>query len=475
MKMTHNQLVAEYMVSALLGEYFVLTEDRIDDLVTQFNNIRARKVQADNPNLPPEELQKKLQFKSITRSHIEQWMEFDPSRNKKYLPWIVRMVANEQMSLPDQGEQVRDDLMTFERLVAIPDYTGPRDIQQFKSADHLTEIMLAFGDLRSKTQIDKEKKISGVEVVAKDGIYTLLKITKVEALTSWAWKAYSASNPNWGRKPILPTDVRQDDLGDGKWCVRFPRYAASYLQRDPFYMVLKNGGPYVGIVWGRGECQDLDNHGITTAMAEEIYPVLKKGNALPGENAGGRNVKVFDNMKFLHGDVKDGDTVNGPVDLANTKMAQLPSNLTVKGTLDLTNCPIAQLPPGLRVEGTLKISGTKIAELPEDLMVEDVEWSEPLTLSIMKHLFYRMRIPEMEVHYKQYLKDSEANRVKDPTTGKLVYPKDEKGKSTKPVSWPVMKKELVGHFQTDPEIDKNVKTLYRYVQPRTPAAAAPEE
>lgn len=473
MKMTHEQLVAEYMVEALIGEYFVLTEDRLDDLVKLFNNIQLKAFKEQYPNVTPEELANHPTVKPVDRRFIEQWLEFDPSQNKKYFPWIVAQAAKGLLRLPDQGERLRDDLMTFERLVTIPAYTGPRDIQQFKSHDHLNEVMKQFGDLKSKTQVDKEKKMSGVEVVAKDGVYTLLKITKPEALTAWAWKAYSADNPNWGRKPILQTDVRQDDLGDGKWCVRFPRYAISYLSRDPFYMVLKNGGPYVGIVWGKGECQTLDNTGISTSMAEEIYPVLQKGNALPGEGEGGRNAKVFDNLKFLHGDVKDGDTVTGPVDLANTKLTQIPSNLTVRGTLDLTNCPMAALPPGLRVEGTLKISGTQIKELPEDLHVEDMEWSEPLDWSHMKSMFYRMRLPEMETHYKQYLKDSAANMVKDPKTGKMVYPKDPKtGKSTKPLSWPAMKKELVGHFQTDPEIDKNVKTMYRY---KAPAAGVPRE
>jgi hypothetical protein len=141
----------------------------------------------------------------------------------------------------------------------------------------------------------------------------------------------------------------------------------------------------------------------------------------------------------------------------------------VKGNLELTNCPLAKIPAGLRVEGTLKISGTPVTELPEDLSVEDMEWSEPLSLAVMKSMFYRMRLPEMENHYKQYLKDKAASRVKDPTTGKLVYPIDpDTGKPEVVRTWPVMKKALVGHFQTDLEIDKNVKTMYRYVPSAKP-------
>jgi hypothetical protein len=453
MKMTHEQLVAENMVKALLGEYFVLTEDRIDDLIARYPDAK------------------------LNRHVIDSWMEFDPTRNKKYMPWIVNQVGTGLLKLPEQGERLYDDLMTFVRLLAIPAYTGPRDIYQVKSHDELNELMSQHGQLKSKTKSEKDKKMAGQQSLAQVGIYEVIKITNADTLNHWGWRAYSypTPNPNWTGKPVSPSDYKPDDISDRKWCIRWPRFAENYLAGGPFYLVLKNGGPYVGIVWHKGECQSLKNEGISTAVAEEIYPVLQQAGALPGEGEGGRNAKVFDNLKFLHGDVKDGDTITGPVDLANTQLSQLPSNLTVKGNLELTNCPLKQLPSGLNVEGTLRISGTPITDLPEDLSVHDMEWSEPLSLSVMKSLFYRMRLPKMEDHYAQHLKDAAATRVKDPTTGKLVYPLDADGKTTKPISWLAMKKALVGHFQTDAEIDKNVKTLYRYVAPSTPEAAAPPE
>jgi hypothetical protein len=99
------------------------------------------------------------------------------------------------------------------------------------------------------------------------------------------------------------------------------------------------------------------------------------------------------------------------------------------------------------------------------MVVEEIEWSEPLTLDQMKMLLYRMRLPEMEVHYKQWVKDQKAlppeQREKNPKTGK---PK-------KILPWPQMAKALVGHFMKSAEIDKNVKMMYRYVAPdksRTP-------
>jgi len=443
MKMTLEQLLAEEMVKSLLGEYFVLTEDRIDDLIARFPNAKFNK------------------------QSVMSWKVFDPSQNGKYMPWIITQVAKGQLKLPDQGEHLRDNLMTFERLITIPAYDGPRDLYQIKSLEELDGVMARFGTLKSKGQEEKEKKIAGQLVVATAGAYQLLKITNSDVLNRWGWRAYSfpVKNPNWAPRPaVKPEDYPPDDISDRKWCIRWPRYANTYLSAGPFYLVLKNGGPYVGIVWERGECQKLENVGITTAIAEEIYPVVK--DVLPTNLQG--NCKVFGNMKFVYGDVKEGETHIGPIDLANTKVSYLPDNTTIRGTLDLTNCPIAQLPANLRVEGTLKISGTPITVLPDDLFIEDMEWSEPLTWEQVKAMFWRMRLPDMESHYTQHLKDEkakpDAEKERDPETGKVK----------KPLTWPQMKKRLFTHFQQDTDVDKNVKTLYRYT-PVKAREAAPTE
>jgi hypothetical protein len=466
MKMTLEQLLADEMVRGLLGEYFILTEDRIDDLVARYNATRLKTLQAQYPNESPQDLAKDRSV-NFDRRAIESWMEFDPSRNKKYLPWIVMQVATGNIDLSTQGEEVKENLMTFERLITIPDYDGPRDLYQIKSLEELNTLMSKYGTMKSKTQAEREKKMAGQESVAKAGNLELLKITVVETLNHWSWRAYSwpVENPNWApRKPANPKDYATDDLGDRKWCTRWPRFATTYLSAGPFYMVLRNGGPYVGIQWEKGECQDLTNKGINTAIAEEIYPVVK--DFLP-EHLNG-NCRVFANMKFLYGDVKEGETHAGPVDLANTKVASLPANTTIRGTLDLTNCPITQLPANLRVEGTLKISGTGITVLPDDLFVEDMEWSEPLTLDQTKQMFWRMRLHDMEVYYKDYYKTEKAKpteeREKDPKTGK---PK-------RLLTWNQMRDESISHFLQDKEIDKNIKTMYRYT-PTQSREAAPEQ
>src|ERR1035437_5384125 len=62
-------------------------------------------------------------------------------------------------------------------------------------------------------------------------------------------------------------------------------------------------------------------------------------------------------------------TVNGNLDLSNTKITSLPDNLTVKGSLYLSNTKITSLPNNLTVNGTLDLRNTKITSLPNNLTV----------------------------------------------------------------------------------------------------------
>ena len=65
--------------------------------------------------------------------------------------------------------------------------------------------------------------------------------------------------------------------------------------------------------------------------------------------------------------IKDGG--KGDLDLDNTPITSLPSNLTVGGYLDLNNTPITSLPSNLTVGGYLYLYNSKITSLPSDLKV----------------------------------------------------------------------------------------------------------
>jgi hypothetical protein len=408
----------EAIVIGLLEGMETLTEDRIDAVIQQYPDAK------------------------LTRDQVNHWFEYDPTANHKYIPWIVRQVATKNLKLPTQGEALRDDLMTLERLLKIPAYKGPRDLYQISTFSELQKVIKKHGNLRSKTSSEKAKKARGGKVAATEGRYSLVKITDPDTLVSWAWKAYSKDNPNWKEAPVLPVKG-MDGPSDGLWCVRFPRYANTYLSSDPFYLVLKDGGPYVGMVISRGECQTLRNRGIDTAQAYEIFPVVK--SLLANQELTG-NCKVFGNIRFLEHDVKPGETVAGPISLKNTPLDALPNNLTIKGgELNVSYTPLAQLPSALRVEGTLKIQGTPITELPTDLYVEDMEWSAPLTWEKIKIAFYHNRKSDMREGYCNHA------AMKD-------LPPEQKERE-----WEKFQPELQQYFLTDPNIDKSIRTMYREV------------
>ena len=454
-------LLAEHVVGLLL-------EDRIDDLIARYPALK------------------------LNRPKLEQWVQFDPTSNKKYFPWIVKQVANKKVKLPSGGERLRDDLMRFERLLALPDFTGQRDINQY-DAKTLNKVIRQTANIQSKTEKEREERFKNVKVVGKDGNITVVEIKHAQELMNRAWAAYSKDNPNWTGKPLTPPRPGREDSRqwDGFWCIRFPQYARSYLSDGPFYMVYKNGGPYVGIVFERGECQTLENEGIGIGVAEEIYTAMKPLLDKKAKSGIGleRNCSVFGNMRFLNGDAKDGETVSGQnskLDLSFTTLRSLPNNLTVKGTLDLTGSKISELPAGLKVTGgVLRIAGTGITQLPLDLQVEEMEWSEPLPEDEIKKMFYRMRLGEMKQHFwnndKLYKTETDAagNEVivkqRNEKTGRVEQvPKpvlDANGNKIpltdeeKEAAWIKFQPELINYFMTHPEMVNSAKAILHYVKP----------
>lgn len=452
----------------------LLLEDRIDDLIARYPDLK------------------------FTRPLLTAWLEFDPTPNKKYFPWIIRQVANKKLKLPlpsnrvsnTGGERLRDDLMRFERLLSLPAFTGDRDIFKY-DAKTLNKTIRQTSSLQSKGERKKEERFKNVKVVGRAGDIAVVEIKNAQELMNRAWSAYSKDNPNWKGKPLTPPRPGREDARqwDGLWCVRFPQYARSYLADGPFYLVYKNDGPYVGIVFERGECQTLDNSGIDLGTAEEIYPALKPILDRKAKEGKGleRNCAIFVNMRFLNGEAKDGETVSGTnnrLDLAFSSLRQLPNNLTVKGTLDLTGCQISQLPVGLTVAGgVLKIAGTNISQLPTDLKIEEMEWSEPLTTEEVKKQFYRMRLGEMKQHFwrndKLYQSEKGADgrpivisvrnektgkteRVPKPVLGadgqKIMYNEEEKE-----AAWIEFQPELINYFMTHPKMETSAKSVLRYV------------
>lgn len=484
---------ATHIVHSLLEEWEALLEDRIDDLIRQYPDLRWE------------------------RSDIDKFARYDPSRNKKYLPWLVKQIAQHKLEM-DAAEldSIHDDLMEFERVVAIPAWQGNRDIQGYDYRQLHAEMEEA-ARVRSQSELERKAKHAkktktvadyehkeGVDEVGHHNDLSLLKITNAESLSWWAWRGYMEENPNWGRPTIQPPPPGQEvSIADGKWCVRKTTHGLNYLRREPFYLVLKKGWPYAGILIDQGQVKTLDNDQVSMGMAEEIYPLLKSildkfkadGGSLHSES------RIFENMRFLQNGVQAGETFNSDVDLSdsslasmpegltfndsldidNTPMTEIPPNTTVRNhlwarntkitkigpglsvgdklvlsgspvtslpvdakysSLDISGCPISELPDGLTLQ-TLNIVGTPITKLPLTLTVEkSMTWSEPLTLEECKMLFLRINMDKLKHEFYAHPKFSGLSKVA----------LDRKWKSQMPA--------LRDYYLTSPTIDGHVKSVF---------------
>lgn len=494
---------AAQIVRTLLEEWDALLEDRIDGLLKQY-----------------------AQTKKWERRDIEEISRYDPSRNKKYLPWLVKQVAEHNLDSIEL-DAIHDLLMEFERLITLPAFQGSRDIYSY-SLDNFQRMVTANVELRSQAEIERKAKTAkktktvadyehkeGVEDVGNFNDLTLMKITNPESLSWWAWRGYMEENPNWGRPTIHPPEPGQDPFAhDGKWCVRSTTHGTNYLRKEPFYLVLKKGWPYVGILLDQGQVKDLDNHQVSMGVAEEIYPLLK-GVIDQHKADGGRlysESHIFENMRFLQNGVQAGEKFADDVDLSDSSLRTLPENLSFQGTLnvdktlltelptgltvrshlwarntnitkispglkvggklaisgspittipadigfeslDISNCPVSELPEGLKLN-TLSIQGTQITKLPDNLVVEKgMTWSEPLKIEELKLLFLRMNMDKLQREFFSH-----------PKFSGLSKPAMEK-------KWKKTLVDLRDYYLTNPIIDGHVKSIFVYKKPGTVSEA----
>jgi hypothetical protein len=519
------------VVATLLGDVGLLIEDRIDDLINTYGKALVKAVH----EVPGVNVGQQL------RPHLEKWAQFDPNRRKKYLPWIVKQIAQEKLKPSDHNlDHLRDQLRAYERLVAIPEFEGSRDIFSYDWPTFDREITANL-DVRSQSEKERRAKeakkkgvgsyggTEGVTKIAEAGPYELLEIKDAVSLSWWSWKAYDREfNPNWKHPTIEPPSPevirdpanRGELIRDGKWCVRVPSYGLDYIKGEPtkaFYMVLKNGGPYVGILLSDGQWKNLDNRGIDFGIAEEIYPVVK--GIIAQHKASGFELEyegeVFENLRFVRGEVKEGEIFED-IDLSGASVTTLPKNCHFRslridrssievipsGTvinsflsatksklrivepgvkindifdasyskleslppgmiltkLKLIGCPIASLPENLEVKEELNLEGTLVSELPKTLKLGgNMTWSAPLDWSKIKGAFYYNFLPRM--HQSFLSSPSIADRSDE----------------AKAAAWKRFKVKLWDYFQTDPKIYSEVGLVFTQRTPEPPEDVKEEE
>ena len=417
-----------------------LLEDKLDDWVKKYSRFI--------PGASPE----------AKRSTLLMWASMDPTytpavealpagnagneapvaarpMKSKFLSWMVKQAVTGKVVWDDHSlDHIRDLLGDYVRLCAIPTFTESKDISTYDYRSFV-EMVERNNHIESVSQQVRTKraggkKIEGATLLNTVGVYELFGFTDGVSLSNEAWLGYDHANPNWTGKNT-PDDKRKPHPGgsgasdpvykaqshyktdpeynqgrepysmDGNWCIREPQRGLYYASSSPskmFYMIRKNGWPYVGIACGpSSQAVDTGNaqRGIGLGIAKEIYPVFKPVLDLfaeKGWNLGSAVDSLFKRLHFINAGLQAGQTldpldlegldieslperltIRGNFSLRNSKVTVLPQVLTVKGDLDISGCNITEFPAGVKVSGKLNISNTGISVLPEGLTVESLD------------------------------------------------------------------------------------------------------
>ena len=228
------------------------------------------------------------------------------------------------------------------------DNWAKKDFKDFK------EFVNKLGEEKSKSQLEKETKMEGAELVAENELWKVYRITTHAAAriygsgTKWCitepnseyWDNYIRENNFYFFISKLPKD--SDETGEGQWY----KIALS---------VDTNG---TEVYW---DAKDQSHGDLTDYRVKAGFPKFKveipeyklvvDGKAM--------TLKEFANSKNL--------TINKLDLFLIPHRVTLPENLTVKGFLRITD-NVASLPSGLDV-GFLNMVNSKITELPPDLKV----------------------------------------------------------------------------------------------------------
>jgi hypothetical protein len=184
------------------------------------------------------------QFK-LTREQLEMCIQTDPSPNQTdFVTWIARMLAKNQVRLPEDGQGIRDNLAAFQTQRRQPGFGGNKDINAYRTpADLSTAIQQnAMTVVRSK-DIEKFKGLEGTTPVVQKGDITIFKVTNPKALM------------------IL------SDSTD--WCTRHEENATDYLQSGPSFVAFYRGHPYAQLHPASNQFKDKSDMEFAKEYREE--------------------------------------------------------------------------------------------------------------------------------------------------------------------------------------------------------------
>ena len=235
---------------------------------------------------------------ALAREFIIEISEFDPTSNKKYLPFIVGQVSRGRINLPEDGPQMRHLLEFFSsnkwdsKKQDIFQYKDWRLLQkEINEIESSIDAGKSFGmtisqyekqsrkggeEIYSMTSTDKEYRIVRITTPEAAAVYgrgaqwcttASLFTTTTEKQTPEAWfidkHESSRGKPEWKKTPFekfekddflkIISDMNKDkDLKRGDQLKVPNTYygsaiatAENYMKNDPLYIIYKEGKPYM--------------------------------------------------------------------------------------------------------------------------------------------------------------------------------------------------------------------------------------
>lgn len=165
---------------------------------------------------------------------VEQVGDADPTASGQYCKWIIDLVLNGRVGLPEDSEKIRDLLALYHKVKAkLP--LDMRNIFNFKSYSALRqELMARLPELKSQTELVADGTRSLAKMTSRGG-------TEFELIQLSTPQAASVAAKNTG------------------WCVCSPQTAADYLADGNLYLITVNNQRFALCHWKSSQVMDIND------------------------------------------------------------------------------------------------------------------------------------------------------------------------------------------------------------------------
>lgn len=183
--------------------------------------------------------------------------QFDPTENgAKYTQWIVKIVGEGRLNLPEDGERLLRTLGIFDK-VKNSKVDINKDINSYNNFRDFEQIMMKYrkaveNNNLSVAQWEKWVATKGFKKVYSDGRFTLIRFdntgemikvfpNKVGAYeSSWLPEQFATGDTKLAEFDLAAVSMSKLAAGTS-YCVAHPGTAASYLNAGPLYAIFKDG------------------------------------------------------------------------------------------------------------------------------------------------------------------------------------------------------------------------------------------